>query len=223
MAKPGIGKVMDGIKVRIGIGIAALVGLVLTFLAGQGVSQIPLRVYTIAATLAALAFTLWERYIWKWKPVRYFTGVPLVVGTWRGELLSSYVRPDGSSVPPIPTAIYVSQSASKITVTLFTGESKSVTEHAKLINDPDGRWRLSWQYVNTPRPGVRDRSERHRGAAEVYVGSQPGEGLEGAYFTDRRTDGELRFPEWSPVRYGSADSALAADGFSTATPFVGDR
>jgi hypothetical protein len=214
---------MENIKVRIGIGIAALVWLGLALLAGQGVSQVPLRIYAIAGTIAALAFALWERFIWKWKIVRYFTGMPFISGTWRGELVSSYLRPDGSSVPPIPTAIYVSQSASKCTVTLFTGESKSISEHAKLIYDPDGRWRLSWQYVNTPRPGVRDRSERHKGAAEVYIGAQLGEGLEGAYFTDRRTDGELRFTEWSPVRYSSADSAFAADGFNHASPFVGDK
>ncbi|GAA2253393.1 hypothetical protein GCM10010232_47670 [Streptomyces amakusaensis] len=214
---------MENIKARIGIGIAALVWLVLALLAGQGFSQVPLRIYAIAGTTAALAFALWERYIWKWKIVRYFTGVPLISGTWRGELVSSYVHPDGSNVPPIPTAIYVSQSASKWTVTLFTGESKSISEHANLIHDPDGRWRLSWQYVNTPRPGVRDRSERHKGAAEVYIGAQLGEGLEGAYFTDRRTDGELRFAEWSPVRYSSADSAFSADGFNHTSPFVGDK
>lgn len=214
---------MENLKVRIGIGIAALVWLVLALLAGQGFSQVPLRIYSIAGTIAALVFALWERFIWKWKIVRYFTGVPLVAGTWRGELISSYMHPDGSNVPPIPTAIYVSQSASKCTVTLFTGESKSISEHAKLIHDPDGRWRLSWQYVNTPRPGVRDRSERHKGAGEVYIGSQPGEGLEGAYFTDRRTDGELRFTEWSAARFSSTESALAADGFNHASPFVGDK
>lgn len=214
---------MENLKVRIGIGIAALVWLGLALLAGQGFSQLPLRVYSIAGTLAALVFALWERFIWKWKPVRYMMGVPLIAGTWRGELLSSYVRTDGTSVPPIPAVIYVSQSASKWTVTLFTGESKSISEQAKLIHDPDGRWRLTWQYVNIPRPTVRDRSERHKGAAEVYIGSQPGEGLEGAYFTDRRTDGELRFPEWSSVRYSSADSAISAGGFGDAKPFVGKQ
>ncbi|MEU3240615.1 hypothetical protein ACIPJG_15135 [Streptomyces halstedii] len=210
-------------KVRVGIGIAALVGLVLALLAGQGISEIPFRVFSIAGLVATLAFALWERFIWKWKLIRYFTGVPLIAGTWRGDLISSYIKPDGTSVPPIPTALHISQTSSKATVTLFTGESKSVSEHAKLIHDPDGRWRLSWQYVNTPRPGVRDRSERHRGAAEVYIGSQPGEGLEGSYFTDRQTDGELHFVEWSSARYGSAATALAGDDFNEARPYVGEN
>lgn len=214
---------MDNIKVRVGIGFAAVVGLVLALLSGQGVSQIPLRIYSITGMLTALAFALWERYIWRWKIVRYFTGVPLISGTWRGVLKSSYIGADGSTAALIPTAIYVSQSASKLTVTLFTGESKSVSEQAKLIHDEDGRWRLSWQYINTPRPGVRGRSERHKGAAEVYIGAQPGEGLEGSYYTDRRTDGELRFPERSPARYGSANSAFSANGFGYAKPFIGEE
>ncbi|MET8620867.1 Cap15 family cyclic dinucleotide receptor domain-containing protein [Streptomyces albidoflavus] len=207
-------------KVRVGIGIAALVGLALALLDGQGISEIPFRVFSIAGLIATLVFALWERFIWKWKLIRYFTGVPLIAGTWRGELISSYIKPDGTSVPPIPTALHISQTFSRVTVTLFTGESKSVSEHAKLIHDPDGRWRLSWQYVNTPRPGVRDRSERHRGAAEMYIGSQPGEGLEGSYFTDRQTDGEFHLTEWSSARYGSAATALAGDAFADARPYV---
>ncbi|MFD8939269.1 hypothetical protein ACFV0R_29150 [Streptomyces sp. NPDC059578] len=193
----------------------------LALVAGQGLSQTPLRIYTIAGTLTAITCTLWERFTWKWKIVRYFTGVPLIAGTWRGEIFSSHTLFDGSSLPPIRAALHVSQSASSVTATLFTGESKSVTEHAKLAKDPDGRWRLTWQYVNMPRPGVRERSERHRGACEVYVGSQPGEGLEGSYFTDRRTDGEIHFTEWSPNRYGNAESAFGSDGFIAARPYVG--
>jgi hypothetical protein len=211
---------MGNVKVRVGIGIAALVWLVLAWLAGEGLSQTPLRIYSIAGTLAALAFALWERFVWKWKIVRHFTGVPLISGTWRGELISSFKS--GVSARAISAAIYVSQSASKVTVTLFTDESESVTEHARIIHDPDGRWRLSWQYVNTPRPAIRNRSERHRGAGEVYIGSQPGEGLRGSYFTDRQTGGELRFSEWSPIRHGTATTALSASGFGVAHPYARD-
>lgn len=209
-------------KVRVGIAIAAAVGLILALLEGQGVSQTPFRVFSIGGLIATLVFALWERFIWKWKIVRYFTGVPLIAGTWRGEMVSQYTKPDGTRVGPIPTVLYVSQTASTVTVTLFTGESQSVSERAKLIRDADGRWRLSWQYVNTPRPEVRHRSEPHRGAAEVGIGAQPGEGLLGSYFTDRPTQGEMHLVEWSPLRYSRAESALSGDDFRQVRPYVRD-
>lgn len=208
------------LKVRIAIAIAAGVGLVLAVLDGQGVTQVPFRIFSIGGLVATLVFALWERFIWKWKIVRYFTGVPLIAGTWRGEMVSQYVRPDGTKVPLIPTVLYISQTASKVTVTLFTGESKSVSDRVNLIRDSDGIWQLSWQYVNTPRPEVRDRSEPHRGAAQVDIGSQPGEGLQGSYFTDRPTRGELHLGQWSPARYSSAESALGGEGFQDARPYV---
>lgn len=207
-------------KVRIGIAIAAVVGLGLMLFDGQGFSQLPVRIFSIAGLLSTLVFALWEKFIWKWRIVRYFTGVPLIAGTWRGEMLSQYVKPDNTRVPPIPTVLYISQTASKVTVTLFTGESKSVSNRVRLVRDSDGIWQLSWQYVNTPRPEVRDRSEPHRGAAQVDIGSQAGEGLQGSYFTDRPTQGELHLAEWSPSRYSSAERALASEGFQDAQPYV---
>ncbi|WP_404814108.1 Cap15 family cyclic dinucleotide receptor domain-containing protein [Kitasatospora fiedleri] len=208
------------LKVRISIAIAAGVGLALAVLDGQGVTQVPFRIFSIGGLVATLVFALWERFIWKWKVVRYFTDVPLIAGTWRGETVSQYVLPDKTKLPPIPTAVYISQTASNVTVTLFTGESKSVSERAKLIKDPDGCWRLSWQYLNTPRPEVRDRSQPHRGAAEVTIGQQTGEGLQGSYFTDRPTQGSLHLSEWSPVRYGSSATALAGGEFQDAQPYA---
>lgn len=207
-------------KVRIGIAVAAGVGLILMLFDGQGFPQWPVRIFSIASLVSTLAFALWEKFTWKWRVVRYFTGVPLISGTWRGEMVSQYVRPDDTRVPPIPTVLYISQTASKVTVTLFTSESKSVSDRVKLLRDSDGIWQLSWQYFNTPRPEVRDRSEPHRGAAQVDVGSQPGEGLQGSYFTDRPTQGELHLSEWSPSRYGSAATALASDNFRDAQPYA---
>jgi hypothetical protein len=51
---------------------------------------------------------------------------------------------------------------------------------------------LVWVYLNTPRAGVRDRSELHRGAAILTAPREPGGAKpEGSYFTDRKTRGDL--------------------------------
>ncbi|MEU7693601.1 hypothetical protein [Microbispora hainanensis] len=208
-------------KTRVAIGVAACAWLVLAILEGQAISSAPLKIYSIAGTVATIIFLLWEKFIWKWRIVRRFTDTPLLSGSWRGEIISNY-KEDNSRIPPIPALLYISQTASDISVTLFTSESQSLSEYAELIAERDGRWRVIWQYANTPRPEVRRGSERHRGAAELFVGRLPGEGLRGSYFTDRNTKGELIFTEWSPRRYGGIESGFAGDDFKRVSPYPRD-
>jgi len=205
--------------VQIIVGLVAVVWLVLALLAGQALSPTPLRLYSVGVTAVTLVFLTYDEYLWRWKFVRYFTGLPLLEGTWRGTLLSSFIH-DGQQIPPIPTVLRIKQTASTVSITLFTAESSSVSEQARLTKEPDGRWRLSWLYANTPRPSVRYRSDRHHGACYLYVGPTSEDGLRGEYFTDRLTRGELQLTEWSKHKYDGAESALASHAFDIPHPFA---
>ncbi|MFE5674369.1 hypothetical protein ACFQ7B_08885 [Streptomyces erythrochromogenes] len=209
---------MKDVRQQITVGIVCLVWLALALLTGEALSPTPLRLFSAAGTTVAIAALAHERCLWRWKLVRRFTGSPLLHGTWRGEVITSVVREDGTQVPPIPAVLHVVQSASRVSVSLFTADSLSTSTHASLLRGEDGRWCLRWQFTNQPRPGARQRSQRHRGVAELWIGAVPGEGLHGEYFTDRRTYGELSLTEWSPRRYGSASTALAATDFAPAAP-----
>jgi hypothetical protein len=158
--------------------------------------------------------------MWRWSIVRRFTGVPLLAGTWRGIIESSFTKPDGTRVAPIPAALRITQNASALTVTLFTGESSSKSSSVQLMRLDDERWRLNWLYENVPRLAVRDRHDRHCGAAELFLGGRDGEEMSGEYFTDRLTQGELHFTEWSPQYYGNAASALKSADFIQPQPFA---
>lgn len=205
--------------VQIIVGLVAVVWLALALLAGQALSPTPLKLYSVGVTTATLVLLTYEQYLWRWKFVRYFTGLPLLESAWRGTLVSSFVR-DGQLIRPIPIALRIKQTASTVSITLFTGESSSVSEQARLTKEADGRWRLSWLYANTPRPSVRYRSDRHHGACYLYVGATNKDGLRGEYFTDRLTRGELQLTEWSKHKYDSVESALASHDFGTPRPFT---
>jgi hypothetical protein len=213
---------MDNLRVRIAVGITAAVWLVLALLADESISPTPLRIYSVAGAIVTIVFLLWEKQIWRWRRIRRFTGVPLVSGTWRGQIISSYEE-NGKSVGSVPAFLHISQTASSVVVTLFTQESSSTSERAALIAGEDGHWRLTWQYANTPRHSVRSRSTRHLGAAELKVGALQGEGLDGSYFTDRQTGGEMKFTEWSPRRYSSMSSGLSGKDFQPSLPFAREK
>lgn len=205
---------------QITIGIVAAVWLVLALLSGGSLSPTPLKLYSVAGTVATFVWLIYDRYLWRWTPVRKMTGTPLLAGTWRGSLASSYDGPANSLAPPVPVVLRVTQTASALTVTLFTGESTSTSTQSHLTQLGDGRWGLNWLYVSTPRPGVQHRSQRHAGAAEMAIGGQAGETLTGTYFTERLTRGELSFGEWSPQKFGDAQSALNSSAFGPARPFA---
>jgi hypothetical protein len=213
--------VIDKTQTKIAIGIAAVIWFVLAVLTNQSTQATALKTFSIAGTVVTIVFLLYDRFIWKWKVVRAVTGKPLIAGTWRGILQSDYIRPgETQKIDPIPTVIRFKQTNSTLVATLFTGESESVSEQAKLIREDDDRWRLSWVYRNTPRQSVQERSEPHRGVCDLYVSGKEGEVLKGRYFTGRKTTGEIEFLEWSKHAYHDAASALDGDDFAQAKPFV---
>lgn len=213
-------RTMSNIKPRIAIALAVGVWFALALLTDNRLSVMPLRVYSIAGALATLMFLAWDQYIWRWSLVRRFTGTPLIRGTWRGTIESSYSTESNCQPAKIPAILYISQTASRVTATLFTDESQSASENAIIVRESDGRWRLTWSYKNTTRPMIRESDKYHCGAAEIYIGYVLGEGLKGSYFTDRKTSGELHFKEWSPRRYSSLSSAVNAGDFTEYEPFT---
>lgn len=177
-----------------------------------------LRTVSLAGTATTLLFLAHNRWMWSWPAIRFFTNKPNLNGTWRGELRSDSVR-DGKRIDPIPAVIRVKQTNSSIQVTLFTGESSSVSELSELKKQEDDRWRVLFTYTNKPRREVSSRSEQHQGLCELFVTGN-NDSLGGTYFTSRKTKGEMSFSEWHKTKYSDAASALASQDFSSAQPFV---
>lgn len=148
-----------------------------------------------AVTVSAVALFLFDRYLWRAPGVRHLTGRPLLRGTWHGSLTTNWVDPQTGKVKPPDDNIVlvVRQRYWSLTVRMLTAESRSASLQASLIRDPDGVHRVVYLYDNTPRPEVRLRSQIHYGASVLTAPKRAEEeGLEGSYFTDRETAGEMR-------------------------------
>lgn len=151
------------------------------------------------------AFTKWA---WRWPVFRgWLVPFPDLQGTWQGELQTTWGDPESGRVPePIPVTVCIRQTFSSLSVVIFTAESMSYSTAASLSEaDDTGLKRLIYTYTNTPRVGVRERSIVHDGAAVLRIVRGPVRTLEGEYWTNRKSTGDLR------LKYRSAKLAEAFD------------
>jgi hypothetical protein len=146
-----------------------------------------------AASAAALFVLAFDKYLWRAPGVRFFVRQPYVGGTWRGSLASHWIDPEtGERIAPDPEVyLVIRQRYWGTAVRLITKESKSASIIASVDGDADGAYGLFAIYRNTPRAGVRHRSPIHHGALMLDISGQPPVLLEGFYWTDRTTMGEL--------------------------------
>lgn len=177
-----------------------------------------------AAAAGALAW-LFDRFIWRWSLVRKMHGRPLLDGTWHGTLSSNFER-DGQRIAADPDVfLVIRQRFSSVSARLLTKESKSLSVGAVLEKSPDGVYRLSHLYDNTPRQSVQHRSPIHQGAAMLNAPSHADDPLEGNYWTSRDTSGELVFPKRYRTRVESHARGrdLVVNGEPTLRARVGSR
>lgn len=149
-----------------------------------------------AGALASVLVLWFDHQLWRIPRIgRRLSKRPDIRGTWRGRLASEWINPETQErIPPDPEVyLVVRQTFWSVTANLMTKESKSCSTTATIEDDGCGQYQLVAQYRNTPRASVRDRSEVHHGSFKLDIGGEPTDRLEGYYWTDRKTMGELNF------------------------------
>ncbi len=143
-----------------------------------------------ALLLLLTAFDLW---LWRWRALHgWFVHRPNARGTWKVELVSSWVDPaTNSTKPPREAYLVVRQTYSTLSVRMLTQESGSESLASELHVAADGVVRMASVYRNEPRLSVRDQSPIHHGALLVDILGDPPTGLRGYYWTDRNSRGEI--------------------------------
>lgn len=149
----------------------------------------------------------YERWLWAFVRMGQARR-PDLRGTWRGTLKTHWIDPEsGHSPPPKTCYLVVNQSASTIESTFLTDESRSSSSIAKVSREGSGSL-LQYLYFNHPQIEFDSRSRAHHGAGVLHIDSAA-DALEGHYWTDRISRGELRFGERNRKRvatYSEAES-----------------
>jgi SMODS-associating 2TM, beta-strand rich effector domain len=165
-----------------------------------------------ASSVASLLVLAFDHFLWRLPRVgRKLSRRPDMRGTWRGRLASNWINPEtGQRIEPDPEVyLVVRQTFWSVTANLITKESKSCSTTATIEDDGCGQYQFVAQYRNTPRASVRERSEVHHGSFKLDVGGEPVDRLEGYYWTDRNTMGELEFDRRSGKAVDSFTHAQA--------------
>ena len=155
-----------------------------------------LKLVPTTITIYAFIGIIFVKWVWRWSIFQgWLIKIPDLQGTWRGELKSDWINPEtNENIPSVQVVLVIRQTFSSIDCTLMTQESNSYSTTASINTANNGRdLYLTYNYTNRPRATLRDKSEIHDGAAILKIIKHPERGLEGEYWTSRKTRGDLVF------------------------------
>lgn len=167
------------------------------------------RLWSLAdiVPLLLIGAGLFERWGWRWSRLHpHVVRVPIVRGTWKGELESLWEDP-GTNARPAKKTVYlaVEQTLTTVCLRLFSDESASEQVAGTIDGKASGRRVISAIYLNTPTIDRREVSPIHYGGLVLAIHGSPPRELIGEYWTERKSKGTLTF------RSRSADIAETFD------------
>jgi len=181
----------------IGLGSFVSIWLLLVFLSDSHMhlGLEALKRFPEAVVLYSAAHLYFTARAWRWRAFQgWLVPFPDLQGTWAGTIQSTWSDGTTQLAPaPIPVLLVIRQTFSSISCVLYSKESTSSSGAAQMTGEEGpNQPQLSFIYSNQPRPTVRDRSEIHDGATILRVAMRPKRMLEGKYWTDRKTTGEIQ-------------------------------
>ena len=151
------------------------------------------KAITHVSTTISINIIIWMIFIawaWKWKIFYpWLVPFPNLSGNWEGTIKSNWKEKE---LDPIPIEVSITQNFFNIQVRIKTKESRSYSIGASFDIDNDrGFQQLFYSYLNTPKAGVRERSEIHYGSTILNFDGFKVTKMDGEYWTDRETTGEI--------------------------------
>ena len=132
---------------------------------------------------------LFDKYLWKLKPINKRLGVPVFLGVWQGNLRSSY-----AGGQDYPVTVTIRQTWKEISVCSDFEKSNSACDFAVVNPDASFGIMIRFSYKNMSRDETVEQSE-HSGLNELYLKEPNRKGvyqvLSGAYYNNRGNKGSI--------------------------------
>ncbi|MBF0473020.1 MAG: hypothetical protein HQK91_03855 [Nitrospirae bacterium] len=174
--------------------LAVIAWVLILLIEGQSPTVSLLKPSSLVLFGMITVVTIFEKWGWRIPFLHsWFVSNPNLIGTYKGDLDSCWIDPaTGLKRGPIPAFLVICQTLSTIHVRLYTVESESCSVLGAFIKAADGKQELLFTYRNEPRLEKRTQSPIHYGGTRLTV-SHATQKLEGSYWTDRQTLGEMKF------------------------------
>ena len=175
------------------LGLAFIVYSII-FLLTQNLDSIDFhKAITHVSTTISINLILWMMFIsWGWKLKIFYPWLvpfPNLSGNWEGTIKSNWKEKE---LELIPIEVSITQNFFNVQVRIKTKESRSYSIGASFdIDNERGFQQLFYTYLNTPKAGVRERSEIHYGSTILNFDGFKVTNMDGEYWTDRETTGEI--------------------------------
>ncbi len=188
-------------------GAAIAIFTALLWLGGEDVSAAWVRFVSLATLVVVWLEAAYEKWLWAVNPL-IRSRTPDLRGIWKGTLTTHWVDVAAGGTPPEKAChLLVRQTATTISAALLTDESRSDSSAATLSQNGAGVT-LEYLFRNQPKMNVDHRSTAHLGAVVLDIDRGVGR-LEGHYWTDRNSRGELEFTsrrKESPATFADASA-----------------
>lgn len=145
-------------------------------------------------TMAVLCVLAWDLWLWRQLGMQRLVRRPDLRGLWRVTLTphpDSHI-PEGGNRGPIDGFLEVKQSFWAVHLRLYTDQSASKSTATTWLPAYESAVdNLTFTYDNVPKMSESHRSMRSAGACNLLPTSLRPEEMEGTYFTDRFTKGDM--------------------------------
>jgi len=178
---------------------------------GQGNGSLLKALTNVLPVLSSVLLVIWDLWVWRWPIVRRLTHRPRIDGLWTGSITptAKSLIPNGGNRGPISNYLIIRQSFWSLHIRQYTAESSSDSKTFLWERIPGTAVdRLTFLYQNQPRPSELLRSTLHSGCCAFDNQSLTPRLIQGVYFTNRYTQGEMNLSLVDrSYGYGSFDEA----------------
>jgi hypothetical protein len=147
-------------------------------------------------TINVFIWAVFIKWIWKWRIFKgWLVPFPNLSGKWEGSAVPKNINPDtGQQYSEIKLELIIKQTFLMTHIRVYSEEmeSNSYSASFKIDSDTDEK-RICYSYLSKPKSNIRDRSPIHDGTALLTIKGEKDELLEGEYWTNRASTGELYF------------------------------
>lgn len=189
--------------------LIALVWGALLLIQGTEISPGFFSPITNITGILLILFGIFNKWAWRWKIFYpWLVKKPYLQGTWKGAIISDLVDPITlKSIEPLEVYMVIVQDYAKVNAFLLSRNSRSELLSGEIIKKLEGDFQFIYIYRNTPKLLLREKSPIHFGGVILDIAIKPKLFLEGQYWTDRKTKGQLVFELFSKDRFSTFEEA----------------